>query len=210
MVIGVDIDCVLNNLVASILGQYNIMSGDNLTEDDITDYKVSNFVKPEYKEQFNRLWADPIVWHYVEWNVDWVMKLIEQHKHDIYFVTATQPSNIYNKFKLLCDALTKCSVSMTENEIINYITGHLITTINKQLIKVDIVVDDCFDNFQLHDNNVWNICVSKPWNKKLVNRFNAIYLEHNPILVCDDTNDIPDIIDTIHRYREKEGMKCIT
>ena len=38
MVIGVDIDCILNNLVVAILEQYNIMSGDNLTEDDITDY----------------------------------------------------------------------------------------------------------------------------------------------------------------------------
>lgn len=203
MVIGVDIDCILNNLVVAILEQYNIMSGDNLTEADITDYRVANFIKPEYKDKFNLLWTDPIVWHYVEWDVDWVMNLIEQHKHDIYFVTATQPNHIYNKFKLLCDALTKCSVSMTESEVMNYVTGHLITAANKQLIKVDIVIDDCFDNFQLHDNGVYNICVSKPWNRKLVNQFNIIYWEHNPILVCEDTNDIPEIIYHIERRKEK-------
>jgi hypothetical protein len=92
---------------------------------------------------------------------------------------------------------------MTESQIVNYVAGHLITTVNKQLIKVDIMVDDCFDNFQLHDNGVYNICVLKPWNRKLVNQFNIIYWEHNPILVCEDTNDIPEIIYHIERRKEK-------
>lgn len=203
MVINVDIDCVLNNLVVSILEQYNIISGDNLTENDITEYTVSKFIKPEYKEQFNRLWHDPITWHHVKWDVQWVMQMIERGKHDIYFVTATHPSHIYNKFKLLCDALTECSVSMTESAICNYVLGHLIMISNKQLIKADIIIDDCFDNFQLHDNGVYNICVSKPWNRKLVNKFNIVYWEHNPILVCEDTNDIPEIIHHIERRKER-------
>ena len=58
MIIGIDIDGTINNLCESVLSVYNEDSGDNLTVNDITEYYIENFVKPEYKEGFHRYFVD--------------------------------------------------------------------------------------------------------------------------------------------------------
>ena len=62
MIIGVDCDNVLNNLTESVLKVYNEDYNDDLTPDDITDYYIENFVKPECKDNFYKLFTDKRVW----------------------------------------------------------------------------------------------------------------------------------------------------
>ena len=62
MIIACDVDNVLNNLTESILKVYNSDHNDNLKVEDITSYGIENFVKPEFKADFPRLFLDKRVW----------------------------------------------------------------------------------------------------------------------------------------------------
>ena len=52
MIIGIDIDNVLNNLCEAVLSVYNDDSGDDLRQENIHSYYIENFVKSEFKENF--------------------------------------------------------------------------------------------------------------------------------------------------------------
>ena len=49
LLIGVDIDSVVNDLSAAVLEVYNEDSGDNLTISDITDYMIEKFIDDSIK-----------------------------------------------------------------------------------------------------------------------------------------------------------------
>ena len=55
MTIGIDIDNVLNNLCEAVLSVYNEEADDNLKVSDITKYNIENFVKPQYKDGFYKI-----------------------------------------------------------------------------------------------------------------------------------------------------------
>ena len=203
MVISCDIDCVLNTLIEAVLKQYNILSGDNLTENDITDYDVSKFIKPQYKEDLRMLWGDPLTWKYVDWDLKFVAEIIKKGLDDVYFTTATYPEHIGFKYNLLYRELAK-AVGWTEDEAKIFVNGHLIMMQDKHLMRADVVIDDCMDALQLTNDNVYNILVAKPWNIKLAHKYNALYLTNKRIIICDDTGDIPEIIETIRN--NKKGL----
>ena len=201
MTIATDLDCTINNLVEAVLQEYNILSGDNLTVDDITDYDVSKFIKPEYKNQLWWLWSDPIVWHYVEWYVKPIARLLEQGQDTVLFVTSTYPTHVGFKFKSLCDALVRC-YDLDEQRVRDYVASHLVVTADKHIIHPDVMIDDCFDNLLLEHSDVDNIIIEQPWNKRLVEEYHATYPECKPIIICRDINTIPDIIEIL---RERRG-----
>ena len=94
-------------------------------------------------------------------------------------------------------------------ELRSYIRSRLIMTANKHLIKKDVVIDDCIENLELNDSNVFNILIAKPWNIEQAYLYNAKFLDRRHIIIVKDVDDIPDIIDAIRKYREEEGMKCV-
>ena len=47
-----DVDEVINNLVEKILVEYNKQYNDSLTLNDITDWEVKKFIKPECENIF--------------------------------------------------------------------------------------------------------------------------------------------------------------
>lgn len=198
MVICVDLDEVLNNFCSVVISLYNEDSGDMITIEDLRDYKIARAFKPEYRDKIFEYFNDPRCIETLTWKVDWVVKLLSERKDDIYFLTATHPKNIYNKFLGLLKALAKAGYDIEDEELYS----RLITTTNKQMIKADIIIDDCFDNLQF-DGDVYNILVDKPWNRVLARKFNNTYLDKRRILICDDVNDIPDIIEIIRQNKER-------
>ena len=201
MVLSLDIDCILNNLVEVVVKHYNLISGDHLRVENITDYSVAKFIKPEYIDQLYLLWTDPLVWHEVEWYVDWVAAMIEHNFAEIYFVTATRPSNIGAKFQLLYKAIYREVEHMTEQEVKTYVESHLVVCQNKQLIRADVIIDDAFENLQLYRPDVWNILLIKPWNKELAFKYYIDKKRINNLLMC---NSIDDIIKCLLLIKEKE------
>lgn len=73
--------------------------------------------------------------------------------HEIYFVTATETANVHKKFQFLCRTFPFIDVRK-----------RLITTQCKQMIKMDVLIDDRVDN--LVGGDFKGILFSYPWNEE--------------------------------------------
>ena len=186
MIVSCDIDGVLNNLTECVLQLYNQESGDNLTENDITEYSIERFVKPEYRNKISQYFLDKRIWGMLKWDVGWIAKILDNNMYDLYFTTASSLKTINSKAISLAWAVYDYS-SMSTINIYNYIANHTIVTQNKQLILADVVIDDCIDNLQLWNNRVHNILFVKPWNQRLAHLYNQKY--DNKILLCNNGNE---------------------
>ena len=186
MIVSCDIDGVLNNLTECVLQLYNQESGDNLTENDITEYSIERFVKPEYRNKISQYFLDKRIWGMLKWDVGWIAKILDNNMYDLYFTTASSLKTINSKAISLAWAVYDYS-SMSAINIYNYIANHTIVTQNKQLILADVVIDDCIDNLQLWNNRVHNILFVKPWNQRLAHLYNQKY--DNKILLCNNGNE---------------------
>lgn len=155
MRILIDVDNIVGKLCESVLSVYNEDSGDNLCVDDITSYYIDNFVKPQYKENFKYYFLDRRVWKrmkYVDGCQEYIAKLFNDG-HDIYFCTKTEIENAPKKKNYL--QRTFPYINMRKKLIVCY---------NKTMIKGDILIDDCLDNFggQPH-----GIVLDYPWNRDI-------------------------------------------
>ena len=186
MIISCDIDGVLNNLTECVLQLYNQESGDNLTDNDITEYSIEQFVKPEYRNKISQYFLDKRIWEMLKWDVGWIAKILDNNMYDLYFTTASSLKTINSKAISLAWAIYDYS-SISAINIYNYIANHTIVTQNKQLILADVVIDDCIDNLQLWNNRVYNILFVKPWNQRLAHLYNQKY--DNKILLCNNGNE---------------------
>ena len=210
MIISCDLDEVCNNLCSVVIKLYNEDTGENLTLDDIKEYDISAAFKSEYQGRINQYFNHPQFMDMLEWNVKWLIPILRSVEDYLFFTTATYPKNIFKKYELLCQAIKSVDeYNWDMGELRSYIRSRLIMTANKHLIKKDVVIDDCIENLELNDSNVFNILVAKPWNIKQAYLYNAKFFDRRRIIIIKDVDDIPDIINAIRKYREKEGMKCV-
>ena len=149
----IDVDNVIGDLCQAVLDVYNEDSGDCLTKEDITSYYIDNFVKSQYKEGFKHYFLDSRVWKqmkYVEGARKYITKLFNDG-HDIYFCTKTEMKN----------APKKESYLQRTFPFIN-IRKKLIICPDKTMIRGDILVDDCAENF---GGQKYSIVLDCCWNK---------------------------------------------
>ena len=87
--------------------------------------------------------------------------------NEIYFVSSTTPENVRKKIKHLCRNLR-----IPED----YIQNHFINIVNKQLLNLDVLIDDCLDNL-LGGRDYFSICLDYPWNRDKAddNSFKRVY-----------------------------------
>lgn len=151
--LGVDIDNVICSTTQTVLDVYYENTGERLQLSDIKTYNIEDYVSEEYKEEFYRIFLDKRVWENVEIlpNCAEIIKQLHNTGHDIYFVTATEPANIYKKFELLCCTFPFINVK-----------ERLIATQHKQMTKLDILIDDCVDN--VIGGDYYGILFDYPWN----------------------------------------------
>lgn len=169
MIIGIDIDGTINNLCEAVLNIYNQDSGDTLDVSQITEYYVENFVKESYKNDFYKYYVDKRVWKLVK--IDETSKeIIEKlHKdgHEIYFVTSTEPENIYKKSEWLKRNFPQIDIRK-----------RLIRCYKKQLLSgLDILIDDYEKN--LIYGRYKKILIDKPWNQHIFDEHYNIFRVKN-------------------------------
>lgn len=153
MIILCDIDNVVNNLTETILKIYNEESDDILTKEDITEYYIENFVKPQYKENFHEYFLRKEVWKKCELIPDcqkYISKLFNDG-HDIYFCTATEMKNAPKKESYLQRTFPYINIRKK-----------LIVCQNKKMIKADLLIDDCLNNF---GGQPYGIILDYAWNR---------------------------------------------
>lgn len=155
MTIGIDIDNVLNNLCEAVLEVYNQDSGDNLLPQEITEYYIDNFVKPEFKENFKSYFLSRKVWKNIKLIPDcreYIKKLFDDG-HEIIFITSTEYAN----------AAKKASWLQKNFPFLN-IRKCLFIAPKKQYFDIDFLIDDYPEN--LYNGKYEKILLNCPWNQK--------------------------------------------
>jgi len=153
MKILIDVDNIIGNLCDAVLSVYNEDSGDNLCSENITSYYIESFVKPQYKDNFKHYFLDKRVWKrmkYVDGCREYIAKLFNDG-HDIYFCTKTEMKNAPKKESYLQRTFPYINIRKK-----------LIVCSDKTMIRADVLIDDCLDNFGGQD---YSIVLDYPWNR---------------------------------------------
>ena len=151
--VALDIDNCICNTTEAVLSLYNEEWNDNLTLDDIKSYWIENYVKPEARENFHKYFLSKTMWKRVKpINIEPIQALIDDDKFEVYFVTATSAENCAKKISFLSKHLKNIDIS-----------DRFIRTTHKEMIKADVLIDDCTDNLN-SDPDKLNLCLAYPWN----------------------------------------------
>lgn len=157
VIIGVDFDGVVGELVDQWLLAYNRDFGDTLCKEDIVDWNVHKFVKPECGLRIYDYLENPGLYDHVqavEHSIDSLM-LLKAIGFRIVYITHTTKGHNGRKFQWLID-----HGLLTEKEDDNYIEAK-----DKNLIRVDYLVDDKFENALAFNQVGKGILLTQPWNR---------------------------------------------
>ena len=155
MKIGIDIDNTICNTSECVLRYVNAKIGTNLCIDDITEYYMEKFVPDNHKHLISQAFHDKEMWKKVELFPDaahYIDKLVGKG-HEIYFVTATTFANIDKKSSFIRRHFPRINVD-----------DRLINIKNKQLLNLDILVDDYLDNL-IGAKQYYSVCYDYAWNQ---------------------------------------------
>lgn len=153
MKIGIDIDCVLNDLVEKWILYLNTKYDLNVTYDDITTYEmIKHFPELTIEQIYEPLYLTDF-WESLvprKDSIHYLKKLVDEG-HTIKLITATVVENMQIK----CDWILKYFPFINKNDIW--------MVFDKTWINTDILLDDNIDN--LKGESYTPICYSQPWNK---------------------------------------------
>ena len=156
--VGIDIDNVTCNTTEAVLAHYNEKFNDNLKVDDIKDYYIEQFVKPEAREIIPRYFEDKEMWKRVHVINQKAIQWLIDNTH-VWWVTSTQCINIPKKESFLKRNFQNIDVS-----------DRLIRATNKQMLMFDYAIDDYHKN--LKGGAYQPVCIAYPWNEgKISDRF---------------------------------------
>jgi 5'(3')-deoxyribonucleotidase len=153
VIIACDVDDVVLNLMESWLNIYNEEFSDNLKQEDITDWDISSFTKPEAKQK---------IYEYIETEIPFFeaspvnkaltsIRKLKEYGFRVVYVTANNPNNIKQKW-------LKDYGFMNEN--IDFVQSY-----DKSLIHANYLLDDKFENcVNFKYGQAW--LFTRPWNKK--------------------------------------------
>ncbi len=163
-IIAIDCDDVILNLVDSWLRHYNVASGDNLTKKDITEWNISKFVKPEYKEKIYEYVTDPqisrniFVGATVYEDAVRVTKWLQEYC-DLYIVTATHPNNFAHKAEWI------------KYHFPHIDSKNIVVLYDKHLFGADYIIDDKLETVDKFSG--YGILFNQPWNKRFISIFST-------------------------------------
>ena len=158
MRIGIDIDNIITNTTECVLQHMNEMfPALDLKMEDITAYWMESCIPEEYRKVIPLIFEDPKMWkkvRLIDGAARYIQKLYEDG-HEIYFVTATTEHNFRKKVSFL----TRSLPFLPEG----YVKQHAISMKYKQLLNIDIMIDDYLDNLT-GERLYSSICLAYPWN----------------------------------------------
>ena len=157
MIIGVDIDNCILSTTEAVLEQHYVDTGEKLTLDNIKSYYIENHVSEEYKYDFHLIFLKKEMWKRTKVipNCVEVIKRLHNQGHKIYFVTSTEAKNVAKKESFLKRTFPFLDIRKC-----------LITTHCKQMIGVDILIDDYEMN--LINGSYFGILMDYPWNSTAI------------------------------------------
>lgn len=153
MIIACDIDNILNDLTEKTLEVYNSRSGKNIQLVDIVTYSFCDCLPHKDAEGIVSLFKEKALWDSLRPLPDSqrALKQLIKQGHQIYLATATDPVNFEWKIEWL-----KQHFSFIPSD-------NVIRIMDKSLLKVDVLIDDCLDN--LISSFTDRVCLDYPWNQ---------------------------------------------
>ena len=193
MIIGIDVDSTVCNTTESVLQQHYADTGEKLTLNDIKGYYIENYVGDDYKDDFHLIFYKKEMWkrvkvipHCVE-----VIKRLHDRGDSIYFVTSTEPQNVTKKARFLQRTFPFLNIRKC-----------LITTHCKQIIGVDILIDDYEMN--LINGSYFGILIDYPWNR------NFDDASDDKIYRVFDWTQVEPMIEYIQTLKNSNEIKEVT
>lgn len=153
-IVGIDLDDVCWEFVRPLLEEYNLKYNDNVDYEDITDWNIHKFLKPECKnifkefateEFFEKLRIPPSI-------AGWLAAL--NGIADIKFVTAASSRTIPWRYKLL------------KRELDFFKDDMLVKLTDKKLMSCSYFIDDNSENCKAVENfdMALTLQIARPWN----------------------------------------------
>ena len=178
--IGIDIDETINSQITEILKLYNKKYKDNLSIDNITDYNIHKFVKPECKNIFKEFCNDKFFKSLImtQETIEALTELNNNYK--IYFVTSAHPKTLKVRDKWLSKYLSW------------YTTKQLIVCRKKSLLNLNYLVDDCYDN--LIHGTYRKILITKKWNENITDN----ELDIEDVYRVDSISEVPKLLEFVN------------
>lgn len=153
--LAVDIDNTIWDLITPWLNYYNKRHNDDVKYEDVTEYSFFNIIKNITREEMLGLLTENEFWSEVIPYPDsykYLKKLNDEF--ELYIATSTSYKTPREKF----DKLFTFFDFLEEDQ--------LIVTSKKQLLNVDIMIDDCVDC--LIGGHYIKLLIDTPYNKNIV------------------------------------------
>lgn len=170
MRLGFDLDGVIVDSPQQVVKYINDKLGLGLTMNDFKTYSMEDALPEQYKWIVEMAFRDSAMWKKVTLIIGAypIIKQLYKEWHDIYFVTSSLPQNLKKKINHLArnlDFLPK-----------DYVWRHTINTQNKQLINLDILVDDGLFNL-IGERSYYSLCMDMPYNQteEEIQRFTRVH-----------------------------------
>lgn len=134
MIIGIDIDDTIEDLLPIWLEALNAISGKTIKARDVKEWGLEKIYPNLSLEQLYKPLESDFFWQQVKpkKNAAKVLQQLIKDGHEVYLITASHYTTIFPK---------------VENMLKKYFPfidwKHVIITANKQLIKCDLLIDDC-------------------------------------------------------------------
>ena len=158
MILGLDLDGTVVDSPQQVVHYINERLGLNLSMDDFKTYSMEDALPQQYKWIVDAAFRDPLMWkevNLIEGSYKAIKKLYEDG-HEIYFVTSSLPSNLKKKIGHLARNLDFFPIE--------YVWKHTINIHNKQLLKLDVLIDDALFNL-IGKREYFSICMDMPYNQ---------------------------------------------
>lgn len=152
--LAVDIDNTIWDLITPWINYYNRRYNDNVKYEDITEYSFFDVIKNITRKEMLELLAENEFWSEVKPysnSFEYLKKLNDEF--ELYIATSTSYKTPREKF----DKLFTFFNFLSEDQ--------LIVISKKQLLNVDILIDDCVD--YLIGGNYTKILIDSPYNKDI-------------------------------------------
>ena len=170
MIVGIDLDNIVVNTTETVLNYLAERGAPKRTLEDIKDYWLEKSFPPEYALLVKEAFESKYMWkqiQLIDGAYEYIKKIYEDG-HEIWFVTSSLPENLDKKIK----HLTRNLDFLPDG----YVWRHTINIHKKQLLKLDVLVDDCYDNLT-SPKHYYGICYKYPWNYKENPEEDVIYAD---------------------------------
>lgn len=154
--LGIDIDSVIADILPPWINFYNTEYGDNLCIDQITEWSINKFTKPECGLKIFEYLERPDFYEHVkpiEGAIEGI-ELLREYGFKIYYVSACVPNTMDQKVRWM------------QKYIKSFDWKQLCFSYDKSIIDVDALIDDGPHNLDASPGYISTIRFDQPYNTR--------------------------------------------